>query len=386
MFLLFIALHAVIAYCLVWLADTISAVPFDRSLDAHWTEKARMLWPVRIANSANVLVVPLLLHALHWHLAPSSILAWPLYDLAAFVGAWYAGYPLARKVYPSVDHNAWLLAAWPSLITILLSSGLPVFAGLAMPPAISPLFWLLTLSYLGLHIANLYGSVRWLLRRTGQLHPASMRLQQLIDKAIKEQNVPIPRCWELETLDAQAYALPITKELMFTRPLLASCTDAELSSIVQHELAHLNEPCFAKATRLIASLVYAPLVFITPLMAWLGFSGFILAIALFYLLHHMRVMVGQRMEVRADAHAVTNQSVDGTYARALLIIHRHNLIPAVMGGSNRTHPHLYDRMQAAGIHPEFERPTAAASFSTPGRIYSIALGILFAIAWISSTR
>jgi hypothetical protein len=70
--------------------------------------------------------------------------------------------------------------------------------------------------------------------------------------------------------------------------------------------------------------------------------------------------LARRLETRADAHAHHVESgapgaARGVYARALSRLGEVNLIPAV-GWAAGTHPHLYDRLLAAGQEPDFPRP------------------------------
>ena len=65
----------------------------------------------------------------------------------------------------------------------------------------------------------------------------------------------------------------------------------------------------------------------------------------------------------------------GTYARALARLYEDNLAPAVMP-KETTHPHLYDRLVAAGVTPDFPRPAAAASTTWYGHILAGAMGLL----------
>jgi hypothetical protein len=81
------------------------------------------------------------------------------------------------------------------------------------------------------------------------------------------------------------------------------------------------------------------------------------------------------MEQRADATATRHQADPGQYARALEAIYRSSAIPAVLWGRG-THPHLYDRLVAAGVEPDFPRPKAPSRL----RLYGAAtIGLLLTI-------
>ncbi len=88
--------------------------------------------------------------------------------------------------------------------------------------------------------------------------------------------------------------------------------------------------------------------------------------------------LSQRMETRADLVATENQSEAGAYASALEKLYRTNQIPAVTP-RKRTHPHLYDRLLAAGITPNYPRPKAPAKFAWTGWLMLLSFGVLLGL-------
>ena len=74
---------------------------------------------------------------------------------------------------------------------------------------------------------------------------------------------------------------------------------------------------------------------------------------------------------------------DGAYARALEKIYRENQLPAVNVNNRQSHPHLYDRLLAAGVIPDYARPARPKGLTWIGRIYvimAIVLGLLLAFS------
>lgn len=70
-----------------------------------------------------------------------------------------------------------------------------------------------------------------------------------------------------------------------------------------------------------------------------------------------------------------NESDSGVvYARALEKLHEDTLLPAVVAKEHLTHPHLYDRLLAAGVTPDYPRPKPAGSMAWNGLLVAIALG------------
>src|SRR5258708_337607 len=64
----------------------------------------------------------------------------------------------------------------------------------------------------------------------------------------------------------------------------------------------------------------------------------------------------RRMEIRADVFGRWLHADKSIYARALAKLYQANETPAVMSRKRMVHPHLYDRLLAAGITPDFPRP------------------------------
>jgi hypothetical protein len=86
------------------------------------------------------------------------------------------------------------------------------------------------------------------------------------------------------------------------------------------------------------------------------------------------------MEKRADKIATENQGEEGVYARALEKLYCDSLIPAVMANNRQVHPHLYDRMLATGIQPEYPRPFKPEKLAWSGFFFWFAFAILLGIA------
>jgi len=90
--------------------------------------------------------------------------------------------------------------------------------------------------------------------------------------------------------------------------------------------------------------------------------------------------------MRADHIANSNELDPGTYARALERIYEDNLLPAVNAKDRATHPHLYDRLLAAGVTPQFPRPDATQGIALHGLVFLMALGALASILVIRMTQ
>jgi Zn-dependent protease with chaperone function len=153
---------------------------------------------------------------------------------------------------------------------------------------------------------------------------------------------------------ANAMALPLTRELLFTIRLMEICDDDELSAICAHELAHLTESKGVVFLRVAGSLLWFPALFIRPIVHSFGLTGLVI-LPLSLGASPLVRRLSRRLEKRADRVATDQPGDTSVYARALEKLYCENQMPAV-NGPHKTHPHLYDRMLAAGIQPGFQRP------------------------------
>jgi hypothetical protein len=86
--------------------------------------------------------------------------------------------------------------------------------------------------------------------------------------------------------------------------------------------------------------------------------------------------ISHRLELRADGVAKANEPDPGVYARALERLYEDGLLPAVNTQAQSGHPHLYDRLLAAGVTPSFPRPRPPSYTAWNGLLFSCALGML----------
>ena len=94
--------------------------------------------------------------------------------------------------------------------------------------------------------------------------------------------------------------------------------------------------------------------------------------------------LSQKMEKRADAFAIKEQLNEGVYARALEKLYKENFSPAVNVNNRQTHPHLYDRMLAAGITPDFPRPGRPKRLTLLGWAFIFSFVVLIVLDIVSS--
>jgi Zn-dependent protease with chaperone function len=374
--LLLLAIIYFLAACLLMmLANWIGLIPLKRAKNAHWTARSRLLWPVRFTANINVFVIAFLLNQLHWYLFPDSYSSsnWLLDGFAAVLGAILGCYPLDRQIFPELNFKNWwrqTLATWGMRVGIwvVLVAGM-----LLMPETLGVKMVLIICGYLLIHFLLTWGFLLKYFRLIGFLKPAGQRLQRIVDAtSSKIGNVNVRATWEMGGRVANAFAFPVTHELVFCERTLEICSDDEVAAICAHEIAHLKESRFVLITRLLGSLTIFPLLFINPAVHWIGPLGFLLPYIFVLVMLRFTKWFSQKMERRADALAAKEQNDEGVYARALEKLYRENLSPAVNVNNRQTHPHLYDRMVAAGITPDFPRPDRPKRFTIIGWVFIFA--------------
>ena len=119
-----------------------------------------------------------------------------------------------------------------------------------------------------------------------------------------------------------------------------------------------------------------PWLFFGQVVSAYKLGGFLALVIVTLIFVQLSRRLSQRLESRADRIARSNEGDDGTYARALARLYEENLLPAVNPSKRQTHPHLYDRLLAAGVEPDYPRPAAPETMATHGGILAGLLGIL----------
>lgn len=375
------ALNFVVAAGLTFGINLLTAIPWRKAVEAHWTERARLLWPVRTSSASNVVLLPTLLALTEvmggWATVTQNFIPW----LCGFLGAFLGTFPLDREIHPRLTFADWLRLASITWV-VRLSPLLSVITGMILMP-VKP-GWAMAgvaIGVLAAWAAFNFGLVLWLLRQFGLLHEPGERLWGIVSESALRTGQTPPVTWRLDSLFANAMAFPTTGELVFTNQLLDIMTDEEVSAITAHELAHLTESKGVLASRLAGSMRFYPLIFLQPVLAEFGPLGIAGLVCLTVLFTKMTLKLSRTMETRADAIATTSQGDEGIYARALEKLYRENKVPAVVRNA-RTHPHLYDRLLAAGIQPDYPRP-AVPSASTGTillwTVYGILLGLMLSL-------
>ena len=268
-------------------------------------------------------------------------------------------------------------------LALVLAPSLPPADGWATAAVLALALALLLATGVGAHWPLLARLFQWL----GWIQGAGDRLEGCVARAARSRGLPVPRrIWRVRARSANAMALFWLDGLLFTDGLLEILDDEELETVAGHELGHLAEP---RAVKLVFSLVLLPvlvLAFYRPILAALGPLGLLVALPASVAVRSRLLRYRRRAEERADAIGRAEQAREGVYARALERIHRRELIPVVQLNASSTHPDLYDRMEAAGLTPEYPRPDVEElKFKGHGSnavfLAAVALLVVSFVAW-----
>lgn len=348
-------------WVVTWLAVTIALRQIRHADDEPWFERARLAYPARQIVVSNATLLPICFGGLIFvfltrtQLHSGASISGATVGFAASLGVLVVGARLERRLCrPSRQPGApgmallWIFVAPSLFVLAVLIALIPTRIGW---PAAAVLA-------LGTAIATFFVSGAWLipLVRLGLVVPASPRLLEIVERAVDRVGVRPRAVIELHSPNSMALALPVTKQLVFTSPILDALNDEELVAIAVHELGHLNEPRIVYMTRVAGAYLSVVAVAAIPLWGSYGIEVAMVPLAVYSLGWILLGRFGRRMEERSDRLGHVHEGeIAGTYARALEKLYEANLMP-VVGPSKEVHPHLYDRMLASGVTPDYPRP------------------------------
>ena len=340
---------------LVPLASVQAAV---RRLDpnAHWTEQARVAQSARASVVWAVVTVP----AGIWMLSTVTI------GPAGWLPAWIFGVMGAATAVLVVARVSWWvegslldqpLPGWSRYLVGFLVRLVPVVAVIVLAivaPARLSSPWMGLWVLLGLSVAVSLRFQLELLAGFGLARPADEQLTALVGRAASRVGLEMPAVFVIQHHRPNAYALPRRAAVAFTTRALTTLSDDELEAVALHELGHLAESPSLSRIRLMANFVWVPVAAIKPILGSFGSVGLLSLVAILFGLLILIRRFAAGMETRSDAHAITNLDESAVFGRALEIIYRIGLIPAVLRRS--THGQLHERLEAAGLAVDFDPP------------------------------
>lgn len=371
---LFLSLLFVTSVLYSYTLMRLSLRPWVRGRDQHWTERARWLWLARKTRTAVAMSVIGLAFIFRHELAADE----PdvgLVLICALGGFFTAQFFIDRLVWPHFTLRLWLRQ---TLWMLLLTSswlGVIVWATIATSENLESSDWL-RLGVAAALLVLIYSGV-WLRALPGLgSNPHTSRLRQIVDEVTAASGVPPVRAWVMDALMANAFALMYIRSIVVTSPAMKDLDDAELRTLVQHELAHLSESRTVLCSRMLGGLSWLGFAFTRPIVHHLQIGGVFWLFIGVWLLRKLATNTAKRMENRADSMSVTNEAEGPVYARALEKLYQANQMPAVMT-KRLSHPDLYDRMTSAGLIPDYPRPAPP-----PKRHWTFFVAIIPAALWL----
>lgn len=327
---------------------------------AHWTEHARFAQVARGESRAMAMVVVvtgLTIGMMTWRGEDASWLGGLLVVAAGAAGV-VAGYVGFLHAYPSLSPPRDVPGAsargfvWPALVF-----GFWVLIPLLIIPFTTRRFDAATWVALGSGVALF---VAW----AATALPAARALRLIVDPPASlldatrtmaaRMNVPFNELWVLRWHLPNAFALPIGRNIAVTDRLLSLLSPEELEGVLAHELSHLREGWPMTLARLGGPAAWCTLSAGLPVYGTYGSVGVVALLVLVVMLLVLLIKLSHRAEHAAD-HAAHAHADSPAYARALEKLYEAALLPAVTKREG-AHPHLYDRMEAAGVTPDYPRP------------------------------
>ncbi len=354
--------------------------PWREAASAHWTERARLLFPVRNAAGSNLVCGPgcLVLGLYLVGVEDDSTLI--LAGATAWLSTVAAGWPLVREVFPWLTFRDWLYETLTQWLFWFAGWFVLVGAVAIAPQNFSAGWWLVFGVALVLQTWLIFGGSLWLGRRLGLVTDAPEGLKNLVMAESGKAGVRCRNVFVIQSSSANAFALVHTGEVGVTSRALDLLTNEELSAICAHEMGHLAEPSRVRLLRFLGSMTWVAWIGVRPLWPILGPAAPLTIAGCTYLARYFLVRLSRAMEVRADSMARSHEIQEGVFARALAHLAELNLSPVVLPRKLSTHPDVYDRLMAAGVTPDFARPPAPEEMSWHGYIPKCAFCVLAFLA------
>jgi Zn-dependent protease with chaperone function len=363
--------------------------PWRRLKEGSWMERARRAFPVRIAYYGAHLL-PILSALYTFYAVDGADPEQRAFALYIAVLAWLAGhiavvFIATRSERQILDISERVVGWWRKWAAFWIVHRFhwiaAVGVAILMPENMTPAAWFLLLFATFALYRYTAGDGLRIAHRIGLLRPASSKLSAVLQRLDERTSIRNIRAYELPSLHAAAFAWPTISSVIVTDRALDVLNETELEAICAHEAGHLTEPESIKAARSASVVWLLPLVAAKPLIVSCGIAFYLALLVVIVWFRHYAHEWSKRLEKRADAIALENESEAGAYAHALARIHEANLLPVVMPGAGSTHPHLYDRLVVAGVQPDYPRPKPPSR--TRGAIAVLLSLSLAALLWLA---
>lgn len=346
--------------------------PWRASVGSHWTERARLLWPARQGVGLHVGLLPVVI--IIWQLALlENPPHWAAAYAVSFTGAMLASHAMSREIFPVAERRDWRGELLGAMLLQYWTVAMIIIGVVFIPAEMNAAAWAGAAILVGLILWHACGGWLQLAAECGLATPAEAELHELVNRRAIQAGVEVRAVWILKGQMANAFALPITREVLFTERAVQTHPPEELAAITAHELGHFAESKGVLLLRVAGALWYLPLIFLSPLVHRFGFHGFLGVLVAGVGVVALMKRLSHRLEIKADQVACESAEDKINFARALERMHEVNQVPAVFPG-RQTHPHLYDRMLAAGVTPDYPRPAEPANLYRVSVVYGGLIG------------
>jgi len=334
-----------------------------------WPERARLVYPARVLGRVGGLYACLagaFAATYSWDAGSLPMLRAPLTLGCVYAGPLAAGLLFEARLRKLAMRT--LLRSWAAgALAIFPFAHALVLLRIATVPLTGRCAWIAALVGFGVCSWLGFGGGLAVARWLGLARPASARVQAVVQRASQRLGVRCRSVWELDWAACNAFALPQSRKVVFSRGALA-LQDDELEAIAAHELGHLAEPLRIKLVRPLSVMLAAAAGFSVPPLP--GVSATSVAVFLVLLLGF--ALVARRARRQGEQYADSRaKDQAGVYARALTRMYEIGLVPLVLPRPGM-HGHLYDRLVAAGQTPLGPRPA-------PARMPPFGLRLLLAV-------
>ncbi len=347
--------------------------------DAHWTERARLVWPVRRAITLSCLLSLVAAGPLEAGGAlsrPGPVGRWTIGPILSIVTALVIAYVFENRLVRRLPwRTRWRGAAGYAVLVYPAYWVSGAFALWATHSRLS-VGWSLAAGLIVVALA--VGAAPWLGRLVRLVRRAPPRAEEVLSRTLQRLGGAGARLLVFPIPSANAFAFQLTRTVGVTQGALDVLDDEELGAILAHELGHLREPPAVILLRTVVSalvpvsLVVLPWVLaLTSEWGWVALWAFALTVVILYR------RLQRALERRADS---IGQGASPAYAAALEKLYRTNLAPAVLRRPG-AHPDLVDRMISAGVTPAWSRPQPPPSFIATLVLLLALAAVFFASSW-----
>ncbi len=318
------AVSFLIAMFSSWIGSLIALRPLGKPPPVFWVDRARLAYPARQTAAKNPLFLCMLLGLMAYGWRNKSEFHLTAADIGAMIISTYVGGIIIallteKRVCGTMFRwKSWvgylgfrLFVAWtPLLLAFFVTVKL-------LPNSVNLQAILVLVIALAIFLFGATGGGHLIACRIRLVRPASPRLAAIVADATTRTGIKTRGAYEITSSFASAMAIPGLE----TSDLFGCCwkttTDAELTAVCVHELAHLQEPWTILAMRTLrGTVLFLPFLLMPWWNMFSGLGAYCLLCGFLFALWSTGSLA-RRMEVHADLAGRNCEGEAGTYARTL---------------------------------------------------------------------